>query len=309
MGFNISQLTAYAEANADMILKESVGKARTFDFLPLIPNFVVGTQKIRQIALESILQLGGCNTAFPSNINLDELVISVEQLEFAGKVCKKDLNNTIWQIKSNPSVNTYMQELPEEEMLVEYIKQDLIKSTDSALQMESTTSSPAGLFDGIYAKLTIANGAIDGGSKTLTTTANVVTAVYDTIALIPQAVKDNSENILLMMSPSNFDKLVQGLALQNLYHYKPEGADMFGYSFKLPFASNITVVAMRGLATSNRFYATEAKNILIGTGAMSDTDEFRMWYEEKTQEIYWRNSFKLGVAIANIDEIVVTQNA
>jgi len=305
MAFNVSALTAYTEANKSELLIKSVMGAPSLQFLRIVEG-IKGTQKLGKLTASTTLQAGGCNLNPAGSTILGEATITVEDYTNYKNWCVKDLDNTIFQPKIGAGALGY-QSLPDEEKFIQNELESTWAAIESAIWLSDTAGSPVGLIDGFYKQVTIANGAVDAGSLTLTTAADVVASAYAMVTALPVEVQ-SADDLVLYMSAGNYNKLMIGLMNANLYHFNAD-PNTSSMSIVLP-GTNVTVVKTNGLGSKNRFYIGRASNFIFGTDLKSDfSDRFDLFFDPKTRTVDMFIEFKMGVTVGFISEIAVSQNA
>ena len=68
--------------------------------------------------------------------------------------------------------------------------------------------------------------------------------------------------------------------------------------------TNIKVIAVPGLTTTNRIVATYLGNLFYGTDLLSDEEQFQIWFSQDNDEVRFQAAFKAGVQFAYPDLIV-----
>lgn len=306
MAFDIQAATDYVKANEGPIVAKMVYGSPTMKALAgSVYEGIKGTEKIGTLVANLSAQADACGWTPAGSLTLDEAVITVAPFKIEDSLCVKDLNTTIFQAKVK-ATSKGEEVLPEEQIFADTITNNVMKVIENNLWRSDTTASPAGLFDGFYRQLTIANGAVDGGSQTLTTNDNVVTATYNVAGLIPSDIY-GADDLAIFMNDANFRKLTAGLVSRNLYHYDPMVSGNPNMVM-LP-GTSVTVYRAPGLGTSNRFYAGSLKNFILGVDGIMDAATVDMWYEKKDDAILYRVKYKQGVSKFFISQMVVTQNA
>ena len=307
MAFNVSGLTAYVDANKDKMLVKSIFSANTLKTIQVIPG-IKGTQLIPKTNASVILQAGGCGWNASGSTILGNATITASPIKVNQNFCIDDLNGTAFQNRIKAGIRGE-EVLPEEEVFSNDLIKAIAKEIENTIwQGDTDATSGYNLVDGFYKAVTVANGAVSAGSLTLTTAANVLSAVESMILLIPADVQA-ADDLTLFMNPANFLKLAQGIrSTYGLLSLSNSAADGLGEEFMFP-GSNIRVVKTYGLGTSNRFYLGQASNFMFGTDMEADYESLDIWYSKDNQEIRAALKFKMGVTVGYIDQIVVSTNA
>jgi len=89
----------------------------------------------------------------------------------------------------------------------------------------------------------------------------------------------------------------------NLFHYT--GAEDQGQQFsQMVPGTNVRMIAVRGLNTSNKFFISSKSNMFFGTDLLNDYENFELWYSLDNQEVRMAAKWKLGVNAAFWDYVV-----
>ena len=160
-------------------------------------------------------------------------------------------------------------------------------------------------YDGFYH--TIATGttgvvAVVGATAPSSTT--MLTCVDELIAACPEAIRMD-DDLIVFMSPTNYNNYVVNLRTANYFHFSPEEAGEEFITFHP--ATNIRVVGVPGLTGANRIVLGKSSQFVIGVGLMDDTERLDMWYSRDNDEVRLQGQFNLASNIA-FPENFVTNN-
>lgn len=306
MAFNISALTAYLDGNANELITKTLYGSNTLKIVRVVPG-VKGTQLIPKATFAATLKALGCGFTASGSMVLGNISMAVENMGVQDTLCTEDLVGTVLekQLKAG-ALNGEV--LPFEQEFTNLILEAVTKSIESLIWMGDTTASPAGLIDGFYTIVTVANGAVDAGTLTLTAGSAMLTAVDTMISFLPADVQGASD-LVMFMNTANYRKVAA--AVRNTYgllSLSNSPADVLGDSFIYP-GTGVTVVNTPGLGTSNRFFLGQAANFMIGTDLVSDYESVDIWYSQDDRINKYEVRFRLGVAVGFYDQIVISANA
>lgn len=152
----------------------------------------------------------------------------------------------------------------------------LISGSTSGIQVPTGTGAAAITGSTAYAQLTDMLSSVD---------ANVLDA----------------DDLTFFMGTSVFQRVISGLTTQNLFHFDPTTVEKRGsfYQVAFPGYPNVKIVGTYGLRASERVILGPAGDCVVGTDAMSDTNNFQMWYDINTDTLKYRLRNKLGVQIGH----------
>jgi hypothetical protein len=295
-GFDVSTMTAWVDAQSSLKIKQVYG-ANTLKYVNVVPG-IKGTMLLPKATTTPILQANACGWNASGSTVVGNATITVSDYKVEDSYCVSDLIATALQ-KELAAGASETETLPFEQEFVSGIVNGIAKLVENRVWDAS---------DGFYSQITAANGSVSAGTLTLTTAANVLSAVESMILLIPADIQA-AEDIVLFLNPGNFMKLAAGIrATYGLLALVNSAADQLGNEFMFP-GSNVKVVKAFGLGSSNRFYLGQASNFVVGTDLVSDYETLELWYEKKDDAILTRSKFRVGTQVIFADQIVYSNNA
>jgi hypothetical protein len=88
-----------------------------------------------------------------------------------------------------------------------------------------------------------------------------------------------------------------------LFHYT--GAEDQGEQFsQIVPGTNVRIIAVKGLNTTNKFFISSKSNLFFGTDLLNDYENFELWYSLDFQEVRMASKWKQGVNAAFWDYVV-----
>jgi len=131
------------------------------------------------------------------------------------------------------------------------------------------------------------------------TAANAYDQITDGLALMDANVLD--KDLIVWCGTAVFQKIVNGLTKNNLFHFDPTGVERGGTYYKVPLPGypNVEIVGTWGLRGSERVIIGPPSDMFIGTDLSSDTANFRVWFSEDDDALKYRLRNKLGVNIGH----------
>jgi hypothetical protein len=88
----------------------------------------------------------------------------------------------------------------------------------------------------------------------------------------------------------------------NLFHYNADSS-VSNFEIVIP-GTNLTVIGVNGLNSTNRIYAMQLSNVFFGTDLLGEEDNYEIFYAKEAMEVRYHVAFKAGVQIAFPEEIV-----
>lgn len=133
------------------------------------------------------------------------------------------------------------------------------------------------------------------------TAANAYDQITDGIALLDANVLD--KDLIVWVGTAVFQKIVNGLVTQNLFHFDPAGVERSGTYYKVPLPGypNIEIVGTWGLRGSERVIIGPPSDMFIGTDLTSDTSNFQVWFSIDDDSLKYRLRNKLGVNVGHVN--------
>jgi hypothetical protein len=136
--------------------------------------------------------------------------------------------------------------------------------------------------------------------------ANVITGstAYDQMTSMLSQVDVNvldAQDLTFFVGTRVFQRIVNGLTTQNLFHFDPTTVTSRGgfYEVPLPGYPNVKIVGVYGLKASERVILGPASDIVVGCDIASDIENFKLWYDINDDALKYRMRNKLGVQIGH----------
>jgi len=111
----------------------------------------------------------------------------------------------------------------------------------------------------------------------------------------------DAEDLTFFVGTRVFQRIVEGLTTQNLFHFDPTSVERRGgfYQVPLPGYPNVKIIGVFGLASSERVILGPAADMVVGTDLVSDTTNFQLWFDINSDTLKYRLRNKLGVQIGH----------
>ena len=158
---------------------------------------------------------------------------------------------------------------------------------------------------------TLISGSTSGVNVATGIGANVITGstAYDQITTMLESVDVNvldAPDLTVWCGTSVFQRIVNGLTSQNLFHFDPTTVERRGgfYEVPLPGYPNVKIIGTYGLRSSERVIIGPASSMVVGTDLVSDTNNFQMWYSIDDDSLAYRLRNKLGCQISHTNYFV-----
>jgi hypothetical protein len=173
-----------------------------------------------------------------------------------------------------------------------------IDSVTSATVFEATVAPVANVVAASFTVIDSANYhfASPITSITASNAQSVMLGMYDSI---PVQILDKGD-VVVFCGFDVFRKWQSNLTTLNLFHYTGETSN---FELTIP-GTNVKVVAVNGLNSTNRLIAGSLSNFYYGCDLLSDSEAFEMWYSKDDDVVRYKAEFRAGTQIAYPSEIV-----
>lgn len=299
MSLNVSGLAVYTDENKLPLIKKSILGGRTLQFITVQPD-IKSSAAINIIDSTLSLQAGGCGWNAAGTTALTQRNIDVCAVKINESICLDTLESYYTQVMMNPG--SYNTEIPFEQIFAEE-KADKIQALvdDYLWKGGSPSFGSYSLCNGFIHLFenTAASGSTVAGntsSATAITAANIIGLVDNMSAVVPADIID-AEDLVLFMGYDTYRTWALALRNANLYHYTGAESQGDGFTQIIP-GTNIKVVAVRGLNSTNRMYLSRGANMYFGTDLLNDFENFSIFYSEDNDEVRFRFKGKMGVQVA-----------
>jgi len=300
--FDLTGLNTYTDEVGGLLLSESIVKAQT-PSLVYIQAGVKGTQAINLLSSSISIGDGGCGwdtTANQSGTTFTQRNLATKLYKYQETLCPTSLRD-YWagMFLNNPASN---EELPFEEQIAALKVKEIQKFVET--KVWNATVAVDG-FDGFYTTIDPATpGVVAVIGATVPANNTMLTCVDEVISACPEAIRQD-DDLIVFMSPANYNNYVVNLRTANYFHFSPEEAGEEFITFHP--ATNIRVVGVPGLTGKNRIVLGKSSEFVIGVGLMDDTERLDMWYSRDNDEVRLQGQFNLASNIA-FPENFVTNN-
>lgn len=326
MSFNssaiLSSLTKYSNELAMDLQHEIVLKGRTTQFISKQAN-IKYADKINLMNSTLVFQAGGCGQlSATGSVTLSQNPITVSPFKVEEQICMNDLEQYYLGM-SMKAGSTYENFGPDQfakayladksAKIQAYLDETLWCAATSGTYSNAAhcTLANNGLLyqiDSVYnSSVTLVGGGNGGVTYSgAWTVANAISIVDGMVLNLNQEVLDR-EDLTLFTSYSNFRVYVQALRNANYYHFTAlENNDGISYSIMVP-GTNVLMVSVRGLNLANvkgRAVLAPAEVLYAGFDTLEDFENFKVWYSQDFNAIFFRAQGKIGTGISYPQYIV-----
>jgi len=291
VGKDAGEIVGKAFKEADTIAKGLVTVLPDIDF---------------QVHLKKIVYTNGkvdytCGWVQTGGIVLSEKTLTPKKIMNPQEICKEDLRQ-IWS-SATMGFSAHNDNMPAdvESALIAEVLMDTAEATDNDIWNGDATNT--GEFDG-FTLLFAADGGIIKANNGIVTAAapvdktNVIAEIEKVLDAIPIALRRKTD-LKFMVSPDIANFYNQALVSAGISN--GNGGD----AFTLRYGAHELIV-VNGLA-ANTFVVAQARNLVFGTGLMSDHNELRikdMDESDLSGQVRYKMVYTAGVEYYNPEEIV-----
>jgi hypothetical protein len=287
MAFDLTQLTAWTDENSLDLIAKAVLTTDLMGEIDLRSGLSAGTVAINLMDGDLNVADLACGWNPSGDVDFSQVDIVIRDKQVKMNLCPEDLRQYWMSQRMSPSAN--LENVPFEEIISGYYVERVKKYNESYLIAGDGTGT------GIKDQVTAANGATVPALPAAWTLANCVDQALNIFDAIDESVKDR-DDLIMIVSPANFNTLRRALVAQNYYHY--EQGD--GRTLDLPGA-NIKVVKTSGLVGSDYVAAGPASFIVAGTGLEDDFSAMTFFFDKGEDTVKFIAKWRLGVAVHQVN--------
>ena len=305
MSLNVAGLTAYVDQERMALIKKMILSGRSVRYLTVQPD-VKSAASINLLSSNLIAQAGGCGFTNTGTTILTQQTLNVCPLKVNESICLDTLEQYYTQALMNPG--SYNTEIPFEQIYAEEKVSQISSLVDNLIWQGNTTSGSGNLnlCNGFIrlADVTYSGSVVDGNvaNYTAITASNIIAMVDDAVNVIPANIID-MDDLYLYCGYDFYRTYATALRNANLFAYT--GAEDQGEDFsQMVPGTNVRIIAVKGLNTTNKFFISSKSNLYFGTDLLNDYENFELWYSLDNQEVRMASKWKQGVNAAWWDYVV-----
>lgn len=305
MALNVSALADFNNEVAGKIVLDTVYKGNTAEYVS-IQEGVKFQEPINLLSVSPYAQGGDAVTTFTGSVDFTQRNITVTKRTFLDAMNLQTLTSKYLGISALPE-GSYEESFA----LLSDVTSDLVKKVQqdndnfiwNAVSGSAYSAGLTPIGDGFKK---IISGSTSGVNTASGVGANVITGSTAYAQLTDMLAAENAnvldaEDLTFFCGTSVFQRIVNGLTTQNLFHFDPTSVERRGgfYEVPLPGYPNVKIVGTWGLRASERVVLGPASDAFVGTDLLSDTNNFQLWYDINTDTLRYRLRNKLGMQIAH----------
>jgi len=287
MAFDLTALSTYTDELSLELIAKAVLTTDLMSEIDVRSGLSAGTVAINLMDGDLNVADLACGWNPSGDVNFSQVDITIRDKQVKMELCPDDLRQ--YWLSQRMSAGADQDSVPFEETIATYYVERVKKYNESYLIDGDGTG------EGIKDQVTAANGATVPAGAAAWTVANAIDQALDLFDSIDESVK-NREDLIMMVSPANFQTLRRALVAQNYYHYNQgdgKSLDLIG--------TNCKVVKTSGLTGSNYVAAGPAGFIVAGTGLESDFETMQFYFDKGEDVVKFIAKWRLGVAVHQIN--------
>ena len=288
MAFDLTALAVWTDETSQDLIAKAVLETDLMSYIDLRSGLSAGTVALNLMSGDLNVADLACGWNPSGDVAFSQVDIVIRDKQVKMDLCPEDLRQ--YWLSQRMSAAANQETVPFEEVIANYYVSRISKYNESYLIDGDGTGT------GIKDQVTVAGGATLSAAPAAFTLANAVDQALNIFDAVNDASKDR-DDLIMIMSPANFNILRRALVAQNFYHY--DQGD--GRSFELPGA-NITVVKTSGLVGSEFVCAGPSSMIVAGTGLEDDASTVQFFFDKGQDVVKFIAKWRLGVAVSEVDQ-------
>tara|TARA_R110001592_G_scaffold16104_4_gene68944 strand:+ start:437 stop:1336 length:900 start_codon:yes stop_codon:yes gene_type:complete len=297
MSLDLSALSAFTDENKMPLIRKAILGGKTLGLISLQPD-IKTSAAINILEGSAVFQAGACGFNASGTTTLTQRLLTVKKIKQNEAICVDDLE-AYWT-QTMMKAGSFNEEIPFSQMYSEEKAARSAKALEKLVwQGDTTGSGNLAMVDGLIKIIDAESSVVTGTTKALDA-ANIVDAVDEMVAAIPEDVLE-AEDLHLFMPMEKYKIYTKALRDANLFHYG-DFADG-DYLITIP-GTNVKAIGVPGLNGTARIFLCEASNLFAGTDLLNEQEEFKIFYADEADEVRVIQKFKIGFQVAFAERIV-----
>jgi hypothetical protein len=306
MAFSFGNLSAYTDQQRLPLITKAVFAARSAALF----TKQVGIKSAAALNLmDTDANIGSgtvCGWSATGNTTFSQRNITVGVMKIQEALCPRSLEQ--YWMQTQLTAGSQYDGVPFEQAFSEQKALRIAEALETAIWQGNS------YFSGVNQLLNAASGSTVLANASSTTwnpvsasvgitTSNVITIFDKVYNDIPQAILTKTD-LVIFCGWNNFRTLIGALKSQTGVMYNQVDLQGLADGDIIYPGTNVRIVAVPGLTSTNRIVATYLGNLFYGTDLLSDEENFELWYSKDNDEVRFQAAFKAGVQFAYPDLMV-----
>jgi hypothetical protein len=302
----VAPLTTYTEQQRLPLITKAVFSARSAALFTKQVG-IKSSAALNLMDTDANIQSGTvCGWSATGNTTFTQRNITVGAMKIQEALCPRSLEQ-YWMQSQLTAGSTY-DGVPFEQAFAEQ------KALRIAEALENAIWQGNAYFSGVNQLLNAASGSTVLANASSTTwnpvsasvgitTSNVISIFDKVYNDIPQAILTRND-LVIFCGWNNFRTLIGAFKANTGVMYNQVDLQGLADGDIVYPGTNVRVVAVPGLTSTNRIVCTYLGNLFYGTDLLSDEENFSLWYSQDNDEVRFQAAFKAGVQFAYPDLMV-----
>jgi len=302
----VSPLTTYTEQQRLPLITKAVFSARSAALFTKQVG-IKSSAALNLMDTDANIQSGTvCGWSATGNTTFTQRNITVGAMKIQEALCPRSLEQ-YWMQSQLTAGSTY-DGVPFEQAFAEQ------KALRIAEALETAIWQGNAYFSGVNQLLNAASGSTVLANASSTTwnpvsasvgitTSNVISIFDKVYNDIPQAILTRND-LVIFCGWNNFRTLIGAFKANTGVMYNQVDLQGLADGDIVYPGTNVRVVAVPGLTSTNRIVATYLGNLFYGTDLLSDEEQFELYFSRDNDEVRFQASFKAATQFAYPDHMV-----
>jgi len=285
-GFDVTAIAGYIDQESFGLISKSILETNLAQFMNVRVGLQGNTVDIPLLDTDFVVQDGancGWNASGDTTISVVPMTLKNNKVNIVQ--CVQTLRDTFFSRQLAAGAYNGGTSIPFEEQLADHYVKKLNNYNEGYIM------NGDGSYSGLTDILVVANGTVSAATATEWTSSNAVANAQAMYEALPDK-SYTQDDLVLILSPSQYRALVLGITQENYYHIAPGSTEIY-----IP-GTQVRVVATSGLVGSNKKYIGPSSALFMGTDLTSDFEQFRLWYSQDNDEMRGLFRFRIGVAVS-----------
>ena len=302
----VAPLTTYTEQQRLPLITKAVFSARSAALFTKQVG-IKSSAALNLMDTDANIQSGTvCGWSATGNTTFTQRNITVGAMKIQEALCPRSLEQ-YWMQSQLTAGSTY-DGVPFEQAFAEQ------KALRIAEALETAIWQGNAYFSGVNQLLNAASGSTVLANASSTTwnpvsasvgitTSNVISIFDKVYNDIPQAILTRND-LVIFCGWNNFRTLIGAFKANTGVMYNQVDLQGLADGDIVYPGTNVRVVAVPGLTSTNRIVATYLGNLFYGTDLLSDEEQFELYFSRDNDEVRFQASFKAATQFAYPDHMV-----
>lgn len=304
MALNVNGLTAYVDQVKMDLIKKMILGGRSTSFMTVQPG-IKSAASINLLSSDLVAQAGGCGFTDDGETILTQNTLNVCPLKVNESICIDTLEQYYTQVMLQPG--SYDTDFGFEQIYTEEKVSQISSLIDNLIwRGNESGSGQLALCNGFItlADTTYSGSVVDGNVSNVTaiTPSNIIDIVDEAVEVIPTNII-NQDDLYCYVGYDFFRTYTLALRNANLYNYPSVETGANDFMITIP-ATNVKMVAVKGLTGTNKFFISTKSNLYFGTDLLDDFENLQIFFSMDFQEVRVVAKWKSGVNAAFWDYVV-----